>query len=111
MSVAVVPTFIAFAILVFSQPNPNILAAVIASVFLTIGAAVAGAALWARQPESAGVSFGDVMLWSWVRHWHAERTLNHATRTLGFDRQGRFVEETSASPQVQLEAVLAIAKA
>jgi putative nucleotidyltransferase with HDIG domain len=51
------------------------------------------------------------MLWSWVRHWHAERTLEEATHTLGFDRAGRPIAEPDASAEKQLEALLAIAKA
>ena len=111
MSVVVIPTFIAFSLLVFSQPRPFVMAAVIASVLLTTGAAIAGAALWARQPESAGVSFGDLMLWSWVRHSHAERALEDATRTLGLDRSGRPRGNSTASDGERLEAMLVIANA
>lgn len=110
-SVVVIPTFVAFALLVFSQPRPYLLAAVIASALLTTGAAIAGAALWARQPESAGVSFGDLMLWSWVRHRHAERTLAEATQALGLDGSGRPRGEPTAGDGDRLEALLAIARA
>jgi len=110
-SVAVVPTFFAFAVLVFSQPEPMILAAIALSIVLTAGAVIAGSAIWARQPESAGVSFGDLMLWSWIRQYQAERTLYDATATLGFDRSGRFLGHSTASDEEQISAMRAIAKA
>ena len=110
-SVAVIPTFFAFAVLVFSQPEPKILAAVALSTVLTAGAVVAGSAIWARQPESAGVSFGDLMLWSWIRQYQAERTLQDATATLGFDRDGNFLGHSTASEEEQVRAMRAIAKA
>lgn len=109
--VAVVPTFSAFALLVFSQSDPYVLAAVVASVVLTAGAAIGGAALWAGQPESASLSFGDLMLWNWVRHHSAERTLIEAMRVLGYDRAGHRVGPSSAEPKEQLRAMSAMATA
>ena len=110
-SVVVVPTFFAFAVLVFSRPDPQILAAIGLAILLTAGAVVAGSAIWARQPESAGVSFGDLMLWSWIRQYQAEGTLHDATATMGFDRHGRFLGHSTASEQDQVAAMRAIAKA
>lgn len=110
-SVAVVPTFSAFAVLVFSQGDPYVLAAVIVSIVLTAGAVIGGAALWAAQPESEGISFADLMLWNWVRHHNAERTLVESTSVLGFDRTGRRVGPSSAEPHEQLRAMRAIASA
>ena len=109
--VAVAPTFIAFALLVFSQPSPNYTAAVGLAIALTIGALVAGSALWRTQPESAGIAFGDLMLWNWVRHYQAERTLFNATATLGFDRHGKFIAPSTATPEEQMRAMRSIAKA
>ena len=110
-SVAVVPTFVAFAVLVYGRPDPQIVAAVLASILLTAGAIVVAAALWARQPESEGLSLGDLMLWSWVRQYRAERVIADATATLGFDREGRFIALSTASQRDQFRAVRAIAKA
>ncbi|MFN2389918.1 MAG: HD-GYP domain-containing protein, partial [Actinomycetota bacterium] len=42
--------------------------------------------LWARHPHSATVSFGELMLWSWLRRRRAERKLAEAARLLGLDR-------------------------
>ena len=111
LSVAVVPTFFVFAVLVFSQPEPMIVLAVLLSILLTAGAVVVGSAIWARQPESEGLAFGDLMLWSWVRQYRAEQTLVDATATLGFDRSGRFLGHSTAPKEEQVRAIHAIAKA
>ena len=110
-SVAVIPTFFSFAVLVFSQAEPMLLAAIGLSILLTAGAVVTGSAIWARQPESAGVSFGDLMLWSWIRQYQAERTLHRASGVLGFDRTGNFLGHSTAPDAEQVRAMRAIAKA
>ena len=110
-SVAVAPTFVAFAMLVFGQPNPRPFLAVLLSIVLTAGSIVVGSAVWATQPESAGFSFGDLMLWSWVRREAAERTLIENSAILGFDRFGRFLGHSTASPEEQMRAVREIAAA
>jgi len=111
VSVAVVPTFAAFATFVFGNPNPRPLLAVLLSIVLTAGAIVVGSAVWASQPESAGFSFGDLMLWSWVRREAAERALIENTAVLGFDRFGRFLGNSTASQEEQMRAVREIAAA
>jgi hypothetical protein len=110
-SVAVVPTFVAFSIFVFGQPNPHPFMAVLLSVLLTAGSVVVGSAVWATQPESAGFSFGDLMLWSWVRREAAERTLIQNSAILGFDRFGRFLGHSTASQEEQMRAVREIGAA
>jgi len=110
-SVAVAPTFVAFATFVFGNPSPRPLLAVLLSIILTAGAIVAGSAVWSTQPESAGFSFGDLMLWSWVRREAAERALMENTAVLGFDRFGRFLGNSTASQEDQMRAVREIAAA
>ena len=110
-TVAIVPTFVAFATLVFGQPQPRPFLAVLLSILLTGGAIVVGSAIWATQPEAAGFSFGDLMLWSWVRREAAERALIENTAILGFDRFGRFLGNSTASPEEQMRAVREIAAA
>ncbi|MBW3594482.1 MAG: translation initiation factor IF-2 N-terminal domain-containing protein, partial [Actinobacteria bacterium] len=110
-SVAIAPTFVAFATFVFGNPNPRPLLATILSIILTAGAIILGSAVWATQPESAGFSFGDLMLWSWVRREAAERALIENTAVLGFDRFGRFLGNTTASQDEQMRAVRDIAAA
>jgi putative nucleotidyltransferase with HDIG domain len=111
LGVAFIPTFAAFSTLVFGQPYPRPFLAVVMSILLTAGAIVLGSAVWNTQPESAGFSFGDLMLWSWVRREWAERQLVEATATLGFDRNGTFVGETNATNEEQMIAVRQIAAA
>ena len=110
-AVAIVPTFAAFATLVFGQPHPRPFLAVLLSIVLTAGSIVVGSAIWATQPESAGFSFGDLMLWSWVRREAAERALIENTAILGFDRFGRFLGNSTASQEEQMRAVREIAAA
>jgi putative nucleotidyltransferase with HDIG domain len=50
---------------------------------LSVMAASAGAAIWARRPNSRDIVFADLMLWGWLRRVRAERRLAEAQGLLG----------------------------
>jgi putative nucleotidyltransferase with HDIG domain len=60
-----------------------LLASVLLAMLLSVAAASAGAALWARRPNSRDLVFGDLMLWGWLRRVRAERRLAEAQGLLG----------------------------
>lgn len=111
LGVAVVPTVVVFWVLVFGRSRPQLVLAVLLSVTLTGVAASLGAALWARRPESDGIPFGDMMLWSWVRHRDAERKLSSALRTLGMDDLGTWNGHHDTTAEQRVEALKEIARA
>jgi hypothetical protein len=111
MAVAVAPSFIAFGFLVWSRPDAHPVLATVASLLLTFSALVMGAKVWDRQPESAGYSFADLMLWHWMRREWAEEKLVRNARMLGYDRNGRFVGKSKISPERQLQAAREIGSA
>ncbi|HEX2057162.1 MAG TPA: HD domain-containing phosphohydrolase [Actinomycetota bacterium] len=47
-----------------------------------LGYMLAGSKLWARHPRSAGLSFGELVLWSWARRRRAEGTLERGAELL-----------------------------
>ncbi len=111
LAVAVAPSFVAFGFLVWSRPDPHPVLATIASLLLTAGSFGLGSKVWHRQPESAGFSFADLMLWHWVRREWAEEKLVRNARLLGYDRTGRFVGKVNISPARQLRAAREIGAA
>ncbi|HYI44961.1 MAG TPA: HD-GYP domain-containing protein [Actinomycetota bacterium] len=111
MAVAVAPSFVAFGFLVWSRPDPRPVLATVVSILLTFGALILGSKVWDRQPESAGFSFADLMLWQWMRREWAEEKLVRNARMLGYDRNGRFVGKSKISPERQLQAAREIGAA
>ena len=79
----VVPTLAVFSILVFGQPNPRYLLAAVTSVIATAVATITGAALWRTQPESDGVAFGSLMLWTRFRRESAISRVGAAAKSFG----------------------------
>ena len=64
----------------FDRVPPLVLAFVATS--LAILTSAIGTALWMRHPASNEVSFGDLMIWSWLRDAQAQRQLARAYERL-----------------------------
>jgi putative nucleotidyltransferase with HDIG domain len=58
-------------------------ASVLLAMAISIAAASAGSAIWARRPGSRDMVFADLMLWGWLRRVRAERRLAEARGLLG----------------------------
>lgn len=71
----VAPALLTFVMVVAGLPDPQILLATVSGLALSCVAAVIGSAWWLKQPESLEVTFGELMLWRWIRRHRAERTI------------------------------------
>lgn len=98
-----------FGILVFGQPNPRPVLATLLSLTTTVFAVAVGVAVWHAQPESEGHSFGDLMLWSWVRRRKAERTLQQSSSVVGLERDGSFRDAGTVELEARRAALADIA--
>ena len=87
------------------DPAPSRFSTALMGVLLSILATMMGAALWIRQPGSGVVSFGDLMIWGWVRRRRAEKKLVDASHVLGFDRKGRPLGQVKLTAGEQLEVL------
>jgi putative nucleotidyltransferase with HDIG domain len=73
------------------------------AVVLSMAAAAAGSAWWARRPASRDIVFADLMLWGWLRRVRTERRLASARWLLGRSadldpaRQTALLERLSAA--------------
>ncbi|MFP5352316.1 MAG: HD-GYP domain-containing protein [Actinomycetota bacterium] len=87
------------------EPPPSRLLSATLGVLLSIAATVAGTAVWMRRPGSGVVSFGDLMIWGWIRRYRAEKSLHDGSRVLGFDRKGRPVGQVNLTVEEQLKVL------
>ncbi|MGH2806050.1 MAG: HD-GYP domain-containing protein [Actinomycetota bacterium] len=109
MSTFVLPTVAVFGILVFGQPHPRPVLAIVLSLTTTLFVVAAGAAVWHAQPESEGHSFGDLMLWSWIRRRNAERRVTQSATVVGLARDGTFRDAGTVSLDARRAALADIA--
>ena len=70
-----------------------------------------GTYLWKRRPESADVSFGEIMLWRFFKRARAEEKLNESARALGLDSGGRPQRRTQMSAAERLKILHSLAVA
>src|SRR5688500_19497871 len=87
--VVVVPMLLVSVYVRLIEPPPSRLLSATLGVLLSIAATIAATAVWMRRPGSGVVSFGDLMIWGWIRRYRAEKSLRDGSRVLGFDRKGR----------------------
>jgi putative nucleotidyltransferase with HDIG domain len=71
---------------------------------LSMGAAAAGSAIWARRPAAREVVFADLMLWGWLRRVRAERRLASTQWLVG--SPGRFGPALQAAMLERLSEAL-----
>ena len=88
--VAVLPLVLGLGIFVATDTYPAAIPALALVGSLTITAVLTGAWLWEHHHASWLFSFGDLMLWNWVKRHRAEKRLVRNTKLLGFDRTGHF---------------------
>jgi putative nucleotidyltransferase with HDIG domain len=81
-AVAVLPVMVVSAIQTTGALRST-LASVAAAAALSVGASVAGAALWTRRRESSDIVFADLMIWGWIRRRRTEWRLSDARALLG----------------------------
>lgn len=101
--VLALPVVVVTAMANMMDPAPSRWASAVIGVSLSIVATIIGTGLWIRRPGSGVVSFGDLMLWGWLRRYRAERKLVEASAVLGFDRKGRPLGNVNLSVDEQLK--------
>ncbi len=104
-AVIVAPALSIYAALYLLEPDPPAMATTLASLAVACLASTIGTALWMRRPESAETSFGELMVWSWVRRRRADRALAEGAGVL-HARPG-----TTMSRERQLKALHDVAAA
>ena len=87
--VLVPPLLVVTAVALTVRTATPLMLAAVGAVTIAVFAAFAGAVWWRRRPESVDVSFGELMLWSFVRRWRAESRAERDAEVLGLDRKGR----------------------
>ncbi|MFN2526435.1 MAG: HD domain-containing phosphohydrolase, partial [Actinomycetota bacterium] len=102
LTVVILPIVAVWSVLAVIDPDPHPLATSSLGLGLALTASVGGAAWWMRRPDSADISFGELMLWSWLRRKRAEDKLSSGTRLLGLDEPGIAIDHP-LSPHEQLE--------
>ena len=103
--VLVVPMLLVSTYVRLIDPPPSRLLSATLGVLLSIAATIAGTAVWMRRPGSGVVSFGDLMIWGWIRRYRAEKSLRDGSRVLGFDRKGRPVGQVNLTIDEQLKVL------
>ncbi|MDP9225345.1 MAG: HD-GYP domain-containing protein, partial [Actinomycetota bacterium] len=101
-AVIVLPVFLVSILVLVMDPNPPLFVSTFVAIVVGMLTVAAGSALWLRTPDSAEVSFGDLMIWGWLRRKRAEDLLAEGTRLLGLDRSGRPQMQQRVSREQQL---------
>jgi putative nucleotidyltransferase with HDIG domain len=101
-AVAVLPVLVVSAIQLTGAFRSTLSSVAVAAV-LSLGASVAGSAVWTRRRGSRDVVFADLMIWGWIRRLRTERRLADARELLGDraklspSRQAELLERLSAA--------------
>jgi HD superfamily phosphohydrolase YqeK len=104
LAVVVLPVVIVSGVLALLDPDPHTFVSALVGVSLSVLVTATGSKLWSRRPESSAIGFSDLMLWQWMRHRRAERTLEEGARLLGLDRSGQ-PGEIGIAPDEQLRVL------
>lgn len=75
LAVVIAPVAVVLAAISWGLPDPQVVVSTALGLFLSCGAAVIGTQMWLRRPESVEVSFGELMLWRYLRRRSAERSI------------------------------------
>ena len=98
-----IPFAIVLAWVVFGHPTAfGLVIAAFASMAVVFAL---GASLWKRRPESADISFGELMIWGWLLRKRADDRLNEGVRLLGLDRSGQPQQPVGITPERQIKVL------
>lgn len=85
--------------------SPSALGLILAALITMSLVFAAGSALWKRTPESADISFGELMIWGWVLRKRADDRLHEGVRLLGLDRSGQPQQPVLITPERQISVL------
>jgi HD-GYP domain-containing protein (c-di-GMP phosphodiesterase class II) len=75
LAVVLAPVAVTLAAISWGLPDPQVVVSAALGLALSCAAAAIGTSMWLRRPESLEVSFGELMLWRYLRRRHAERSI------------------------------------
>ena len=75
LAVVLAPIAVVLAAVSWGLPDPEVVVSTALGLALSCGAAVIGTQMWLRRQESVDVSFGELMLWRYLRRRSAERSI------------------------------------
>lgn len=104
-AVVLLPVVCITLLFVVVSPDPPMLVTAAAAVLVVLATIVAGTALWMRRPDSAFISFSDLMLPRWIQRRRAEKQLVEGARLLGLDPSGQPVDHVRVPPDEQLRVL------
>lgn len=104
-SVVLLPVVCITLLFLFMSPDPSMIVTAAVAVLVLLATIVAGTALWMRRPDSAFISFSDLMLPRWIQRHRAEKQLVEGARLLGLDPTGQPVDRVRVPPDEQLRVL------
>lgn len=104
-AVVLLPVVAITLLFVLMNPDPPMIVTAAVAVLVLLGTIVAGTALWMSRPDSAFISFSDLMLPRWVQRRRAEKQLVEGARLLGLDPSGQPVDHVRVPPDEQLRVL------
>ncbi|HYN36106.1 MAG TPA: HD domain-containing phosphohydrolase [Actinomycetota bacterium] len=110
-AVAVVPLLVVIAVALTARTQTSILTAGLIGAVLSLLAVGLGSTWWNRRPESLDLSFGELMIWNFLRRRNAEQELQKGAEVLGLDRKGLPLKRVPMSKQHRLKILQELAGA
>lgn len=89
----------------FAERDPGFVPALVMGLLITLFVFALGATLWKGRPESADISFGELMIWGWLQRKRADDRLHRGADLLGLDHTGQPTKPSRISPERQLEVL------
>lgn len=84
-----VPLIVTLGLLSSGSTAPPLLVTVAVGLLLSLAATAVGSWAWSRRAEAREISFGELIIWSWLRRSHAEDRIEKDSKVLGLDPIGR----------------------
>ena len=109
-AVVVVPVAVVVLVALSARGSSVYIAAAVGAG-VSLAATLIGSHWWSRRPEAVDVSFGELMLWRFLRRKRAEEQIDEGAQVLGLDRKGRPLKRMPLTRSERLEVLQHLATA